>query len=510
MRKFLLTSCILTSIGISGGLAQIVITSADMPAPVNMIVSANDTMPTISIGNTDTMQSWDMTALVQHTMDTSIVLNYSDHPDASFSSANTVILQKGVQDFYGYLVNSSTGFELIGGNGIIDIQGTSTPVRQTYTPGDKLFNFPSSYDSSYVNNYVSDAKFYFGHTIQGFQIDSIHRWSTVQKTVHVDAWGTLTTPMGGPYNVLRVKEVSQTNDTAMAYFFGDWNNVPGGITSSVTTTYYWWANGMGNALVTAVMDTNGTDVASVQWLYELPSTPPVMASATATNASCGDQCDGTATATASLGTAPYSYSWNSYPVQTTATATGLCPGTYTVIVTDSLSDSTMAIVTVGAPAAPVITASGVVLHASSGSSYQWFLNDTLISGATSASYTVTQNGSYTVIVTTSGCTDTSVAYNYTTIGIHEAEMSNRISVYPNPATSQVTITFDNMAGTSFIKDPAIIDIRNQLGESVKKIELSQLSADKKIQIDISSLPRGTYFVSIKNNTAIINKKFVKQ
>lgn len=44
-------------------------------------------------------------------------------------------------------------------------------------------------------------------------------------------------------------------------------------------------------------------------------------------------CDGSATATASGGTPPYSYQWSDG--QTTATASNLCPGTYTVTVTDA-------------------------------------------------------------------------------------------------------------------------------------------------------------------------------
>ncbi|MFL5753224.1 MAG: lectin-like domain-containing protein, partial [Bacteroidia bacterium] len=56
---------------------------------------------------------------------------------------------------------------------------------------------------------------------------------------------------------------------------------------------------------------------------------------TQTNVSCNGGNDGTATAIPAGGTAPYTYSWSTTPVQTTATATGLAPGTYTVSVTDS-------------------------------------------------------------------------------------------------------------------------------------------------------------------------------
>ncbi len=57
--------------------------------------------------------------------------------------------------------------------------------------------------------------------------------------------------------------------------------------------------------------------------------------------------DGTATVLMSGGTAPYSYSWTTMPAQTTATATGLAAGTYSVFVNDVNGCKTTAVVTVG-------------------------------------------------------------------------------------------------------------------------------------------------------------------
>ncbi len=54
-----------------------------------------------------------------------------------------------------------------------------------------------------------------------------------------------------------------------------------------------------------------------------------------TDAYCGGLCIGTATSTITGGTPPYSYTWNDPGSQTTPTASALCPGTYTVNVTDS-------------------------------------------------------------------------------------------------------------------------------------------------------------------------------
>ena len=56
--------------------------------------------------------------------------------------------------------------------------------------------------------------------------------------------------------------------------------------------------------------------------------------ATGTNASCNGVCDGTTSSAPAGGTAPYTYSWDG-GAGTSATASGLCAGTYTVTVTDA-------------------------------------------------------------------------------------------------------------------------------------------------------------------------------
>ena len=78
-----------------------------------------------------------------------------------------------------------------------------------------------------------------------------------------------------------------------------------------------------------VTDCNGcSDTTSVT------ITEPVVLSAivTTTDVTCNGLCDGTATIIPTGGCAPYGYIWNN--MQTTATATSLCAGTYTGTVTD--------------------------------------------------------------------------------------------------------------------------------------------------------------------------------
>lgn len=65
--------------------------------------------------------------------------------------------------------------------------------------------------------------------------------------------------------------------------------------------------------------------------FTITQPPPITATATQTNVLCNGQCTGTASVTASGGTGVYTYSW-APSGGTGASATGLCPGTYTVTI----------------------------------------------------------------------------------------------------------------------------------------------------------------------------------
>lgn len=136
--------------------------------------------------------------------------------------------------------------------------------------------------------------------------------------------------------------------------------------------------------VTAV-DDNGCQ-ASVDVL--VTSTPDIIVSiASATDPTCFGGCDGESTALiGGAAIAPFSYSWNDPNGQTTAQATGLCSGTYTVTGTDDVGCSSTTTVTLNDPIAvsAVVTAtpelicigetSDLLVAAAGGQSpytYQW-------------------------------------------------------------------------------------------------------------------------------------------
>jgi len=84
-----------------------------------------------------------------------------------------------------------------------------------------------------------------------------------------------------------------------------------------------------------------------------------------TNVSCYGTNTGSATVSISGGTPGYTYLWNTAPAQTTATATGLAAGTYSVTVTDANTCTATAGVTITQPA-QALTAMGTATQASCG------------------------------------------------------------------------------------------------------------------------------------------------
>jgi gliding motility-associated-like protein len=81
--------------------------------------------------------------------------------------------------------------------------------------------------------------------------------------------------------------------------------------------------------------------------WHLYATVPSISITNVKNVSCFGLSDGSATVQATAGNPPYLYSWNTVPVQNTATATNLPAGNYTVTVTDNngCKSSTSALIT---------------------------------------------------------------------------------------------------------------------------------------------------------------------
>jgi gliding motility-associated-like protein len=141
--------------------------------------------------------------------------------------------------------------------------------------------------------------------------------------------------------------------------------------------------------------------------------------ATTSSTTAGCTCAGTATATITAGVGPFTYVW-APGGQTTATATGLCPGTYTVTIDDGVSCSppitqTVVVSGSGGPTVTVVPNSIAIcsgactpLTASGATTYTWS-PATGLSATTGASVNAcpTVTTTYTVTGTTNNCSATS-------------------------------------------------------------------------------------------------------
>ncbi len=169
---------------------------------------------------------------------------------------------------------------------------------------------------------------------------------------------TASVPISQPPAITTAMQVTNLNCNGVCDGTATVSIVSGGIppfayswsTSPVQTTAT--ATGLcagpaSNYIVT-ITDANGCTTGT----GTLPiSEPPLLTvNITGSDETCIGCCDGSAAANVTGGVGAYTYSWNTSPVQTTATAAGLCAGSYIVNVTDSNGCSATNTVTIGSPA----------------------------------------------------------------------------------------------------------------------------------------------------------------
>ncbi|MBL4577658.1 MAG: SprB repeat-containing protein, partial [Flavobacteriales bacterium] len=112
--------------------------------------------------------------------------------------------------------------------------------------------------------------------------------------------------------------------------------------------------------VVAILDSNGC-TGNISAVINEPTALGVIISGQ-TPVTCNGDCDGTATGLASGGTAPYTYQWNDSGTQTTATANGLCAGSYGLTVIDANGCTDTTSVTIVQPDIIALTISGDDAH----------------------------------------------------------------------------------------------------------------------------------------------------
>jgi hypothetical protein len=167
---------------------------------------------------------------------------------------------------------------------------------------------------------------------------------------------------------------------------------------------------------------------------------------------------------------------------------------YRCIVSESCGLNTtsgVGILFVGTPDTSV-NVNGITLSALAvNSTYQWLncsAGYTPINGATNQSFTPSSNGSYALQITRNGCTDTSACYVISAVGLQELAAGNAVSIFPNPATNQVSVRMKNQGDY-------LVWVSDLSGRLI--VEPARFSSDWNISlVDIEA---GTYLVELIDN-----------
>ncbi len=236
-------------------------------------------------------------------------------------------------------------------------------------------------------------------------------------------------------------DVTGTNVTCFGFDDGTATATTNG---GVAPFAYSWSNGGNTASINNLAP--GTYTVTITDANECTATAGIIitepdlliANVSGTNLDCGGDADGSATATASGGTAPYVFAWSNG--QTGATITGLSGGTYTVTITDANGCTASNSVTITEPSTLMVnvtqnsgTCSNVnqgilVANVTGGTgpfTYSWS------NGATTATASNLAPGTYSVTVTDdNGCTESAFA---------------AVTTFPAP-TCSVTIDAESTLG----------------------------------------------------------------
>ena len=466
--------------------AQITITQADYGQAGDSITIGNDFNPPagLSVGGTGS-QTWDFTTLALSNINT---LNFVD-PATTISGAQFPEADLAIERFSDTLFfqSSPTSFLLDGvaGSGF----GLGVNVVANFNPNSTQIEFPSTLGSSLIDTAVFDTivdcdAFGFGNVC-----DSARLKRTLIGTGTIDAHGSISTP-GGTFESVRQYFREDNSDSVWIKIpFLGWSLFSDSV--STNHNYRWMANGEKWPVLSAVADAPGGDITSAEFIIGAQ----VLAFANGVSGpACNGGCNGSASVFAIGGLPPYTYTWSNGA--STASASGLCAGTYTVTIEDSDTGSYVLSIAINEPSALSITgavqgsntasdgAIDITVSGGTGAgtySYAWTGPDGFT--ATSADISGLGEGDYTVIITDGNGCDTSRTFSVALTGIGTLNEAG-FKAYPNPANDQLNIVSSNV-----IQHFRVTDL---LGNVVSVASPNAMTT----QIATTNLSEGIYVIEV--------------
>jgi len=143
---------------------------------------------------------------------------------------------------------------------------------------------------------------------------------------------------------------------------------------------------------------------------------------------------------------------------------------------------------------------GTTFTSSYATGNQWYLDGTLIEGATGATLTAETSGIYTVEVAINGCT--SSASRELTITGEEGAAGTEFTLYPNPTADKIKLAI-----------PTSKEVRVTLvsasGVAIANIELKNTGEQQQGEFDLTGYPNGVYILRIDDGDKLLTKKVTK-
>lgn len=259
-----------------------------------------------------------------------------------------------------------------------------------------------------------------------------------------------------------------------------------------------------------IKDVNGcTGVTSVTIAEP---TALVATAGTITNVACNGSATGSATVNVTGGTGSYTYGWNTTPVQTGMTATGLAAGTYTVTVKDANSCSVTYAFTIteaqavtaptGASTQTFDAGDTLSVLVVNGQNIKWYSTAADANNHVNAlpiSTIIVNNTTYYATQTIGGCESKAslpVRAWSEVLNVSDLNGKDKIQIYPNPVKESMYFNGD-------------VKIRKVVIMSIDGKRVFEKSLNGERKLNIHTLIQGAYLIKIFTDNGVQTIKFIK-
>ncbi len=150
-----------------------------------------------------------------------------------------------------------------------------------------------------------------------------------------------------------------------------------------------------------------------------------------------------------------------------------------------------------------INAIGPLLTATNGVTFQWLLNGSPISGATSQSFTALTSGNYAVSITdANGCSAVSASIFIDVASAIGETLHLHFEVGPNPASEMI-----HLSASGLLDDRGEIQIVDLLGRILQQESVDVEGGRLGIQLNVSQLATGMYRIVLRTESGIGSVNF---